>query len=206
MHSLGVIGKITEPCKSINYLKKTTGTTKPLQLRNFLNKNHPSFAAQRPVCVRRRSQVAQLHSCAAVQHCTTAPRSSAGVLLKNIPWDITIQIEKAQKVLREMYLSLNTKDKEFAEKYLLYDLIDFKVNVDTGLPIDFISESKLKNSGLTESINFNHKITDIKKIISIYQNFIDQACIYCFINPNFSYSNLYIGQTQNVFTRLKYHY
>ncbi len=89
-----------------------------------------------------------------------------------------------------------------------------KGNVDTGLPLDFISKSKFKNSGKPsaqacmkqETEKFNHKITDTKNIVSISQKFINQACIYCFINPNFSFYNLYIGQTQNVFSRLKYHY
>ena len=60
-------------------------------------------------------------------------------------WNITIQIEKAQKVLRVMYLSLNIKDKEFADKFLLFDLINLKGNVDTGLPLDIIFNSKFKN-------------------------------------------------------------
>jgi hypothetical protein len=62
------------------------------------------------------------------------------VPLKNIPWNITFQIEKAQQILREMYFTLDIKDKEFADKFLLTDLLFLKE--DTGLPLNLISKSK----------------------------------------------------------------
>ena len=78
-----------------------------------------------------------------------------------------------------MYLSLNIKDKEFADKFLLSDLIDLKGNVDTGLPLNFIFQFKNTRRAVPFSVacsallrthaqrpkpeNLNHKITDMQK-------------------------------------------
>lgn len=77
------------------------------------------------------------------------------------------KIEKAQKILIEMYLSLNIKDKKFVDKYLFSDLLYLKG--DTGgsyaAPLDFISQFKFKDLG----VNYSQKITGLRsKKISFY--------------------------------------
>lgn len=147
-------------------------------------------------------------------------RNNSPEFLDKIPWDVTFHIEKAQKILIEMYLSLNTRDKEFADKYLLFYLphafmrdcysqeasqngrAEEILKGDTDLPSNYISKIRFKDQSLFP----NKNLTGFPIIGSISQKFKDQACIYCFIDPEFSINKLYIGQTQEIESRLKGHY
>ena len=156
---------------------------------------------------------------------------------KNIPWDITPQILKAQKILNQMYLSLDINEKKFADKYLLPYITTIKG--DTGVPIDIMNRGAVspasslvtlpvaKTGNLMEVERVRagkfYVVEDLKTIEQISLNYKDLACIYSFsaasvvlshlttkegggLQPELSMKTSYIGQTQDIFSRLKAHY
>lgn len=131
----------------------------------------------------------------------------------NIPWHITTQIINAQVILNKMYESLVEQNEiNFANKLLLPYLSS--IEGDTGISVNFLHDVlKLKGSNFN-----NYQLNSLKTIDQIGLNFNELACIYSFSNiqsntvqqglctNNLELNSFYIGQTQNLLSRLKSHY